>query len=143
MPEPTFLTADTGMPDRTVLTTQFGAYEYATWDGANRSGIQPLCDKVLVLPDQPAGAYGNILIPDDIKEKVGFAATTGVMVAVGPQAFAYDAHRLVHWEGERPKIGSRIYFQKYAGLEFTGRDGLMYRVMEDRQIAAMEMPETG
>jgi co-chaperonin GroES (HSP10) len=61
-------------------------------------------------------------------------------VAVGEQAFAYDTRRLVYWEGERPKAGSRVWFQKYAGFEYTGHDGLMYRVMEDRQIAAMDIP---
>jgi hypothetical protein len=29
---------------------------------------------------------------------------------------------------------------KYAGQEHTGRDGLLYRVMEDRSIAGVEEP---
>jgi chaperonin GroES len=141
MSEATFSSGSEGLPDRMILSTQFGQYEWANYDGVNRSGLQPLCDKVLVLCDQPSPqTTGGIIIPDDAKEKVGFAAITGVLVAIGPQAFAYDSRRLVYWEGERPKAGDRVYFQKYAGFEYYGRDGLMYRVMEDRQIAALEIP---
>lgn len=132
--------SDGGLPDRVILTTQYGQYEQAAFDGVNRSGLMPLCDKVLVRCDPPAEVTkGGIIRTDDGLDKTGLAAITGVLVAVGPQAFAYDSHRLVHWEGERPKPGDRVWFQKYAGFEYTGRDGLLYRVMEDRSIAGIEI----
>lgn len=128
------------METRTVLT-QYGQYEMASWDGTNGSGLKPLCDKVLVLCDQPVGkTTGGIIIVDTIKENTGFAATSGVIVAIGDQAFAYDSDRLVHWEGERPKAGDRVVFVKYAGLEYTGRDGLLYRLMQDKSLGAIELP---
>lgn len=131
--------AGEGLPDR-LITTQFGQY-LAQYSGENHSGIIPLCDKVLVLCDQPAQmTSGGIMIPDDAQEKIGYAATTGVLVAVGPQAFAYDSRRLVYWEGDRPKAGDRVIFTKYSGIEYDGRDGLMYRLMEDRCIGAIEAP---
>jgi chaperonin GroES len=133
--------SDGGLPDRVVLTTQYGMYELAAFDGVNRSGLQPLCDKVLVLCDEATTeTEGGIIITDQSQEKTTLAAITGVLIACGPQAFAYDSHRLVHWEGDRPKPGNRVYFQRYAGFEYWGRDGRMYRIMEDRQIAAIEIP---
>lgn len=124
-----------------IITTQFGQYETVAFDGINRSGMKPLCDKVVVLCDQASAiTKGGIHIPDDIKERTGFAALSGVLVAVGDQAFAYDHARLVKWEGDRPKVGDRVFFQKYSGIEHYGKDGLMYRLMEDRQISAVEIP---
>ena len=127
-----------------ILTTQFGQYDLAPWAGDNTSGLQPLCEKVLVMCDQASPmTAGGIILSDETREKTGFAATSGVLVAVGDQAFAYDADRLVHWAGKRPSPGTRVIFQKYAGLEYTGRDGLLYRVMQDKQIAAMEIEPGG
>lgn len=123
------------------IPTQFGDFITVPWSGQNTSGIRALCDKVVVLPDQaPSMTEGNIIIPDSIKETMGLAATTGVLVSVGPQAFAYDSARMVHWVGERPKAGDRIYFMKYAGQEHTGRDGLLYRIMEYGCVAGLEEP---
>ena len=129
-----------GLRDR-LLTTQHGQYEWASFDGVNRSGLMPLCDKVLVLCDGAAPkTSGGIILPDDAKEKTSLSATTGVIIACGPQAFAYDSHRMVHWEGPRPEPGQRIYYQTYAGFEYFGQDGRLYRIMEDRSIAAIEIP---
>ena len=123
-------------------TTSVGQYDLVPWSGTNDSGIQPLCDKVLVMPDQASGLVGSIVIPDAVLEHIGAAAMTGVLVAVGDQAFAYDSRRLVVWAGKRPEPGVRVWFQKYAGEEYTGKDGLLYRVMEDRSLAGIEIPGT-
>lgn len=129
-----------GLRDR-LIVTQFGQFNLAKWDGTNHSGLQPVSDRVLVMCDQAADmTMGGVYIPDDSKEKMGYAATTGVLVACGPQAFAYDSRRLVYWEGDRPNPGDRVVFQKYSGIEYDGRDGLMYRLMEDRCIGAVELP---
>jgi co-chaperonin GroES (HSP10) len=128
------------LPRTGTIDTQFGSYDMAAWSGQNTSGIRALCDKVLVLPDQAMTMAGSIIITDTSQESITAAATTGILVSVGPQAFAYDSDRLVHWEGERPQPGSRVYFQKYAGQEHMGRDGQMYRVMRDKDIAAMDEP---
>jgi chaperonin GroES len=126
------------MEDR-FIPTQFGSYGMVQWTGRNESGIRAYCDKVIVLPDQvPGMTEGGIIIADSIKDTMGAAATTGILVSVGPQAFAYDSMRAVHWTGDRPQPGDRVYFQKYAGQIHTGRDGLEYRIMEDRSIAAGE-----
>lgn len=123
-------------------SNQVGQYELAPWDGVNRSKILPVCDKVLVLVDQSVEkTAGGIIVPDVVAEPISLGATMGVLVAVGPQAFAYDSNRLVRWEGQRPKAGDRVYFTKYAGSLYTGHDGLEYRLMEDRAIGAVQAPE--
>lgn len=129
------------MEDR-ILTTVTGIYTAGQWDGQNHSRIKPVCDKVVVLVDEAVEATkGGIIITDQGQEVQTLAATTGVLVAVGPQAFAYDSDRLVRWEGERPQPGDRVYFQKYAGQEYTGWDGRMYRLLQDRSVAGVEIPD--
>lgn len=123
------------MQERT-LTTAAGTYRLAEWDGVNRFGAQPVCDMVLVLVDGGADkSDGGVLFTDGSKEQASLGSCTGIIVAVGPQAFAYDADRMVKWEGVRPQPGNRIWFQRYAGQEHFGLDGKMYRIMQDRSIA--------
>ena len=125
---------------KAFVDTQFGRFNIVAWSGRNTSGLRALCDKVIVLPDQAAETVGSIIIPDEIKANIGLAATTGILVSVGPQAFAYDSRRTVYWEGERPKAGDRVYFQKYSGQEHNGRDDLLYRIMDYSAIAAIDEP---
>ena len=41
---------------------------------------------------------------------------TGVLVALGDQAFAYNSRRLVKWPGKRPRCRiERVWFMKFAG----------------------------
>jgi chaperonin GroES len=120
-----------------ILKTHHGQYELAEWNGTNESGYEPVCDKVLVLPDKVMEkTKGGILMPDVTGDQQQVAAVTGIVVAVGPQAFAYDSDRLVKWEGWRPQPGDRIAFQRYAGDEYPGLDGQTYRIMQDRSVGA-------
>lgn len=121
-----------------VLKTQHGQYILSEWDGTNQSGIVPLCDKVVVKVDASMSTTkGGILLPDDQQDRMSLASTTGIMVAVGPQAFGWDTDRTVKWEGLKPEPGVRVCFQKYSGQEYTGLDGELYRVMQDRSIAGV------
>ena len=129
------------MDEERILTTVHGIYRADQWDGRNRSKIAPVCDKVVVLADEAVERVGSVIIPDEAAERQGYAATTGILIAVGPQAFAYDSDRLVRWEGDRPRPGDRIYFTKYAGQEYTGWDGRMYRLIQDRAIGGIEIPD--
>jgi chaperonin GroES len=126
------------MEDRTFVTRR-GVYERAPWDGINHSGLRPLCDMVLVQVDGGAErTSGGIMVADQTKETTSLGSTTGVLIQCGPQAFAYDADRLVRWEGDRPKPGDRVWFQRYAGQEHYGVDGELYRLMRDSVVAAVE-----
>jgi chaperonin GroES len=101
----------------------------------NLSGIQPSEFKVLILQDKvEQKSAGGIIIPDEAHERDQYAAMTGVIIAVSPLAFTYE-----HWpEGARkPSVGDHVVFAKYAGATVKGRDGVEYRLVNDRDICAV------
>lgn len=125
------------MRDR-ILKTAHGQYEMRKWDGRNLSGIKPLCNMVLVLVDKGMEkTTGGVLVPGTTAETQTLASSTGVIVAVGDNAFVWNMDRTMEWGGARPKPGDRVYFQRYGGQEYMGTDGEMYRLMEDRSIAGI------
>lgn len=127
-----------------TLATDRGSYDLATWDGVNRAGLKPVGDNVLVMVDNAVSVTpGNIIIPDESQKTIGLGSTTGVMVCVGPLAFLYSADRMLKIEAEhQPKAGQRVWFTRYAGQEYYGYDGKLYRVMSDRQIGGVEDQES-
>ena len=125
------------MNEDRVLASSHGQFVLRNWDGTNRSGMEPVCDKVLVLVDPAVQkTRGGIIMTDANVETQTLASTTGILVSVGPQAFVWDSDRTTKWEGEKPEPGVRVYFQRYAGQEYAGDDGELYRVMQDRSIGA-------
>ncbi|HUY05016.1 MAG TPA: hypothetical protein VMV33_17190 [Rhodocyclaceae bacterium] len=126
------------MKDR-ILATIHGQFALGVWGGRNASGIQPVGDKLLVLVDVALEkTRGGVIITEQSAEAQTLSSTTGIVVAMGDQAFARDSDRLMEWAGRAPEVGERVYFQRYAGQEYTGLDGKMYRVMQDRSVAAIE-----
>ena len=121
-----------------ILQAKNGQYEKAHWNGRNLSGIDPVCDRVLVLPDRHAEKVGNVMVPDSIVDQASMSGTTGILVAVGPAAFGFDSTGFNRWPGDAPKPGpgARICFQRFAGEEYRGEDGQMYRLMDFRSIGA-------
>lgn len=136
------------LPRRIVegpVLTEIAAYIPVPWDGANTSGIKPMGDAILILPDQPqAKTSGGIYLSDNEVERRAYSAETGVIVAVGDGAWAWNADRTRKYEGERPSPGTRVYFERYSGQLPHGIDGLIYRLMTDKQIGGIEigLPET-
>jgi len=125
------------MRDR-ILSTAHGRFVMQEFDGRNNSGIVPIGDKVLLLVD-PAQTKtsGGVLITDVQAETQTMGSTTGLIYAAGDQAFMYDAERVVGWIGRKPAVGDRVFFQKYAGEIYTGTDGRVYRLVQDRSIAGI------
>ncbi|WP_314955403.1 co-chaperone GroES [Hoylesella loescheii] len=78
--------------------------------------IQPLADRVLVLPAPAEEKVGGIIIPDTAKEK----PLNGTIVAVGEGA--KDEKMIL-------KEGDNVLYGKYAGteLEYEGKKYLMMR----------------
>lgn len=79
---------------------------------------------------------GKLIIPDTVGEREAMAQMRGLLVAVSPLAFNYDA-----WpEGaRRPKPGDHVMFAKYAGTvpQEETPDGRQYRICKDRDIMAI------
>lgn len=101
---------------------------------SNPSGILPTEFRVLVKPD-PAEekTKGGIIIPDETKERQQFATQKATLIAVSPAAFSYDEDI----RNNAPKPGDRVLVAKYSGFEVEGADGVKYRVIADKDIAAI------
>lgn len=102
-------------------------------------GIQPIEYNVVVAPvpaTEVEGKIGSIFIPDEAKETLDLAMQVGRIIAMSALAFNYDK-----WpEGTKPEVGQMVWFARYGGKEFEGRDGKMYRILKDKDIGAI-VPE--
>lgn len=108
------------------------------WDGVNTSGCTPIGDKVLIIPylaiDRTAG---GIEMPDDFKERMQLSAVSGVIAALGDDAFTWNADRTRRFEGYKPQVGDHVFFERYAGAVVQGDDGGEYRLIDDKSIGAV------
>lgn len=102
----------------------------------NTSGIFPTEFKVLVRAKQvEEKTKGGILLPDEKKERDQHAVMEATIVAVSPLAFTYEDN----WpEGARkPSVGDRVIIAKYSGALVKGKDGVEYKLIADKDIAAV------
>ena len=126
------------------VLTPVGMFDIVKWPGRNTSGIRPFGDRVLILTDQASSAtMGGVMIPPEMMERVAEAAETGVLVAIGDGAWAWNGDRSRRYEGVKPAVGQRVYFERYAGGKFHGRDGLVYRLMDDKCIGGLAVEPEG
>lgn len=101
----------------------------------NTSGIEPIDQRVVVLPDPvEERTAGGIILPDQHKEREQWAQAKGTLVAVGACAWS-EAKRERGFEA--PKSGARVMFAKYGGVTFEGDDGKQYRIMNDADITGV------
>lgn len=108
------------------------------WQGENNSGCIPIGDRILVLPYVAVSqTEGGIHMPDEFKERMQLSAVSGVIVAVGDDAFTWNADRTRPFGGYKPKPGDHIHYERYAGAVVHGDDGIEYRIIEDRQVGAI------
>lgn len=101
----------------------------------NPSGINPTEFKILVKPKKvDEKTKGGIILPDDTKDRDQFAQMEGTLVACSPLAFTYQ-----DWPDgfSPPKPGDQILFAKFAGAKVTGKDGEEYRLINDKDAAAV------
>lgn len=123
-----------------ILTKDNQEFETAVWDGENRSGWQPLDDKVLVLMDEHTElTKGGIIVMSQIADRQTLAGITGVIVALGPTAFRWSDDLARAWTGYKPQPGDRVYVDRYSGQLVNGRDGRQYRLMSQSCVGAVEI----
>ena len=123
-----------------LISTELADYVPAAWGGKDTSGIIPLGDNVLILPDisaETAGKAGVIYLPEDQQDRQSLGAETGIVVAIGPQAWAWNADRTREYVGRKPIVGDRVIFNRYAGRVHVGHDKQTYRLMTDNCIGGM------
>lgn len=100
----------------------------------NESGVVPTEYKILVLPDDvPEKTAGGILVPIWARDQRQGACQTGVVVDIADEAFSFVEDPDVRW----PRIGERIAYTKYAGMTIVGRDEKTYKLMTDKDVAAI------
>jgi co-chaperonin GroES (HSP10) len=101
-------------------------------DGLN-PGLEPLEYNVIIAPVVMPEKVGSVFISDVTRENMELAMQVGRVVAVSPLAFNYDK-----WPSQHliPKRGDIVWFARYAGGEFEGRDGRNYRIIKDKDIGA-------
>lgn len=118
----------------------------------NVSGIFPSGNRVVVRPDDiETKTAGGILIPEAEAEKHALSQTTGVLLAIGPDAWRHVTElteRLIdgEWKVVERKVsgysepfaevGDRVAFAKFGGLQVMGEDGQKYRILNDEDITA-------
>ena len=85
--------------------------------------IQPLADRVLVLPAPAEEKVGGIIIPDTVKEK----PQRGKVIAVG-EGTKDDKMVL--------KEGDEVLYGKYAGTELEN-EGEKYLIMRQSDVLAI------
>jgi chaperonin GroES len=99
------------------------------------SGIRPIEFNVLVrVREVQKQTAGGIYMPDEVIQRDQMAEMEGQIVDMSPLAFTYD-----EWPaGSRlPQVGDTVVFTKYAGSERIGKDGNKYRLVKDKDIAAI------
>lgn len=112
----------------------------------NQSGIHPCGDRVLILPDDiEEVTEGGIIIPGPVGERHQMAQSIGTIIAVGPDCWINHVER--DSEGRVTKThgftkafakpGDRVSFAKYGGLQVTGKDDRVYRLMNDLDVTAI------
>lgn len=120
------------------ILTPLAQYVPAQWSGTNESGLIPIGDRVLILPDKaPEQTAGGVVLTQTTQDHDGLAAETGVLVAIGEAAWTWNSDRTRPFTGTRPKVGQRVWFERYAGSTQYGRDGVAYRLMDDKCVGAV------
>lgn len=120
-----------------VLAVRRAEYIPAPYFDKNESGCHPIGDRVLIRPDIAASTSGSVKLPDDVIERAQMSATSGVIVQPGDDAFSWNSDRTRPFNGEKPKAGDRVFFDKYAGKVILGDDGVEYRLMDDVAIGGV------
>jgi len=103
-------------------------------------GLRPVEYNVIVAPasaTEETGKIGSIFIPDTAKEDMELAQQVARIIDQSPLAYDFAV-----WPDPslKPQIGQIVWIARYAGKEFTGRDGKTYRILKDKDIGAV-IPE--
>jgi co-chaperonin GroES (HSP10) len=97
-----------------------------------KPGIVPKGFNVLVAIEPVEDKIGSVFIPQQSQDKEKLVQAKGRIVALSPAAFDF-----ANFGDDAPKVGDAIQFAKLAGLMTKGADGKDYRLLLDKDIAAV------
>lgn len=113
---------------RGFIYNEDGEKEYIE---GNPSGIQPVEDKLLVLPDIPNKMIRGFYKPDTTQYQERMAQVRGLLIAIGGNCFE-------DWDEPIPRVGDRVMLMKYAGVfDLEGADGRSYQLITARDITGI------
>lgn len=123
-----------------LLATKDANYDVAEYAGINSSGYNPVGDLIVIMVDSVSeyiGTTNKLVMTESNKARMDHGAKSGIIVAVGDDAFTWSSDRKRPFGvGRKPKAGDWVLFVRYAGEEHTGRDGKQYRIMSDNSVIA-------
>lgn len=97
----------------------------------NTSGLVPVEDKVLLLPDMVRDSIGGIYKPERAIDMEQMAQVRAMIVATGGNCYE-------SWDAPIPELLTRVMICKYAGIQdILGADGYRYQIITDRDITAL------
>jgi co-chaperonin GroES (HSP10) len=97
---------------------------------SNLSGINPQGDRVLVQVEEiEETTDGGIIIPKTQLAKHEMAQMAAVLVATGNDAWS-------DYLSPFAQIGERVLYQRHSGIQLRGKDGRLYRLVNDVDIIA-------
>lgn len=106
----------------------------------NKSGLRPLGVTVLLKDYRPERKHGQIIVPDNVSERQSMIDSRVQVVAVGPAAWQ-DEYVVRGWwifkwkqPTSRAKVGDVVLVSKFSGYMASGADGILYRIVNDRDI---------
>jgi len=101
----------------------------------NKSGLHPVGFCLLIAPEEieTKTEAGIILHTETQKDKEQMGQIYGRVVEVGPMAFCDESV-------PRCKVGDLVVYRRYAGENFRGIDGVIYRVITDKDVWATKEP---
>lgn len=101
-------------------------------------GFIPLGYRVLLKPiEVEAKTSGGIILTDTAVEKDKARQQSAVIVAMGSVAFQHEVNGIMEDYPDKPKVGDKVRIIKYVGDNFLGDDGENYRLVNDRDILAV------
>lgn len=125
-----------------MLQAGHANYLEASYSGKNESFEHPIGNQIIVKVDEVSdkvGKTGSILAPESTTKTNAMAVTTGVIVAMGAEAFSVAHDRVTPWKGKRPQLGDRITFKRYEGEPF--QDGRPYQYMPDTAVRGIHFKD--
>lgn len=95
----------------------------------NPSGIRPKGHAVLGLPYEPPKKESRIVLPETVKERTQMLQDKIRVVAIGAACWIDEPER-------RTKVGELVLIPYLAGRMVRGKDGVIYRMVNDKDIIA-------
>jgi len=97
----------------------------------NPSKLNPVEYKILIQLDEVEKVTeGGIIIPMSAADKRQMEQVIATIIAIGGNSFE-DFKKPI------PKVGDRVYVAKFAGYEVNGADGEKYKLVNDKDVAAV------